>query len=69
MVRCHILPKWYRPQKVIELQRREEHHTCVELDQRHLSRYVARRDEMRRIFGHEDDWRRLLAAFARVAAV
>jgi hypothetical protein len=69
MVRCHSLPKRYRPQKVIELQRRGEHDTCVELDHRHLSRYVARRDEMRRIFGHEDVWGRLLAAFARVAAV
>jgi len=69
MVRAHSLPKRYRPQKVIELQRRREHHTCIELDHRHLNLCVARCDEMRRIFGHEDVWGRLLASFARVAAV
>jgi uncharacterized protein YndB with AHSA1/START domain len=42
--------------------------TRVELEHRHLDRYGARRDEMRRIFETEGDWGRLLASFARVAA-
>jgi uncharacterized protein YndB with AHSA1/START domain len=42
--------------------------TLVELEHRHLDRYGARRDEMRRIFDTEGDWGRLLQMFARVAA-
>jgi len=42
--------------------------TRVELEHRHLDRYGARRDEMRRIFETEGDWGRLLALFARAAA-
>ena len=42
--------------------------TCVELEHRHLDRYGARRDEMRRVFDIEGDWGRLLEAFARAAA-
>lgn len=42
--------------------------TRVELEHRHLDRYGARRDEMRRIFDSEGDWGRLLEAFARAAA-
>ena len=42
--------------------------TRVELEHRHLDRYGARRDEMRRIFDIEGDWGRLLEAFARAAA-
>jgi uncharacterized protein YndB with AHSA1/START domain len=41
--------------------------TRVELEHRHLDRYGARRDEMRRIFDTEGDWGRVLALFARVA--
>jgi uncharacterized protein YndB with AHSA1/START domain len=41
--------------------------THVELEHRHLDRYGARRDEMRRIYDAEGDWGKLLAAFARVA--
>jgi uncharacterized protein YndB with AHSA1/START domain len=41
--------------------------TRVELEHRHLDRYGARRDEMRRIFDVEGDWGRLLALFARGA--
>lgn len=43
-------------------------HTRVELEHRHLDRYGARRDEMRRIFDSEGDWGRLLEAFAAAAA-
>src|SRR5262245_64522040 len=46
-----------------------ENMTRVELEHRRLDRYGARRDEMRRIFDVEGDWGRLLAMFARVAAV
>lgn len=42
--------------------------TRVELEHRHLDRYGARRDEMRRIYDTQGDWGRLLDAFARVAA-
>ena len=42
--------------------------TRVELVHRHLDRYGARRDEMRRIYDTEGDWGKLLAAFARMAA-
>jgi uncharacterized protein YndB with AHSA1/START domain len=41
--------------------------TRVELEHRHLDRYGARRDEMRRIFDTEGDWGKLLELFARVA--
>jgi hypothetical protein len=34
---------------------------------RHLDRYGARRDEMRRVFDTEGDWGRLLALFAGLA--
>jgi uncharacterized protein YndB with AHSA1/START domain len=44
------------------------HATRVELEHRHLDRYGARRDEMRRIFDKEGDWGRLLASFAARAA-
>ena len=43
--------------------------TRVELEHRHLDRYGARRDEMRRVFDTEGDWGRLLEGFARAAAV
>lgn len=46
-----------------------ENVTRVELEHRHLDRYGARRDEMRRIFDVEGDWGRLLALFARAAAI
>jgi uncharacterized protein YndB with AHSA1/START domain len=42
--------------------------TRVELEHRHLDRYGARRDEMRRIFDTEGDWGRVLEMFARAAA-
>src|SRR5262245_15478387 len=42
--------------------------TRVELEHRHLDRYGARRDEMRRVFDTEGDWGRLLESFARAAA-
>ncbi len=42
--------------------------TRVELEHRHLDRYGARRDEMRRIYDTEGDWGKLLAAFAQLAA-
>lgn len=42
--------------------------TRVELEHRHLDRYGARRDQMRRIFDSEGDWGKLLEAFAGVAA-
>jgi uncharacterized protein YndB with AHSA1/START domain len=42
--------------------------TRVELEHRHLDRYGARRDEMRRIYDTEGDWGKLLEMFARVAA-
>jgi uncharacterized protein YndB with AHSA1/START domain len=45
-----------------------ENLTRVELEHRHLDRYGARRDEMRRIFETEGDWGRVLALFARAAA-
>ena len=41
--------------------------TRVELEHRHLDRYGARRDEMRRIFDTSGDWGRLLQMFARLA--
>ena len=41
--------------------------TRVELEHRHLDRYGARRDQMRRIFETEGDWGRLLQAFSRAA--
>jgi uncharacterized protein YndB with AHSA1/START domain len=41
--------------------------TRVELEHRHLDRYGARRDEMRRVFDTEGDWGRLLGAFAQAA--
>ncbi|MCA1585162.1 MAG: SRPBCC family protein [Acidobacteria bacterium] len=41
--------------------------TRVEFEHRHLDRYGARRDEMRRIFDVKGDWGRLLALFARAA--
>ena len=41
--------------------------TRVELEHRHLDRYGARRDEMRRIFQTEGDWGRLLQMFARAS--
>jgi uncharacterized protein YndB with AHSA1/START domain len=44
------------------------HRTRVELEHRHLDRYGARRDEMRRIYDTEGDWGKLLEAFARAAA-
>lgn len=42
--------------------------TRVEFEHRHLDRYGARRDQMRRVFDVEGDWGRLLEGFARVAA-
>ena len=42
--------------------------TRVELEHRHLDRYGARRDEMRRIFDTEGDWGKFLELFARAAA-
>jgi uncharacterized protein YndB with AHSA1/START domain len=42
--------------------------TRVELEHRHLDRYGARRDEMRRIFDTDGDWGRLLASFGERAA-
>jgi uncharacterized protein YndB with AHSA1/START domain len=42
--------------------------TRVELEHRHLDRYGARRDEMRRIFDTEGDWGKLLEMFARAVA-
>ena len=42
--------------------------TRVELEHRHLDRYGARREEMRRIFDTEGDWGRVLGMFARAAA-
>jgi len=42
--------------------------TRVDLEHRHLDRYGARRDEMRRIFDTEGDWGRLLQLFARAAS-
>ena len=42
--------------------------TRVELEHRHLDRYGARREEMRRVFDTEGDWGRLLQGFAQVAA-
>ncbi len=44
-----------------------ERSTRVELEHRHLDRYGARRDEMRRVFDTEGDWGRLLQGFARTA--
>ena len=41
--------------------------TRVALEHRHLDRYGARRDEMRRIFETDGDWGRLLESFARAA--
>ena len=42
--------------------------TRVELEHRHLDRYGARREEMRRVFDSEGDWGKLLAQFAGLAA-
>ena len=42
--------------------------TRVELEHRHLDRYGARRDEMRRVYDTEGDWGKLLEMFARAAA-
>ena len=42
--------------------------TRVELEHRHLDRYGAHRDKMRRVFDTEGDWGRILEAFASVAA-
>jgi uncharacterized protein YndB with AHSA1/START domain len=42
--------------------------TRVELEHRHLDRYGARRDEMRRVFDKEGDWGRLLGMFGAAAA-
>jgi len=44
-----------------------DNRTRVELEHRHLDRYGARRDEMRRIYDTEGDWGKLLEAFARTA--
>ena len=41
--------------------------TRVELEHRHLDRYGARRDEMRRVFDQDGDWGKLLGMFAREA--
>jgi uncharacterized protein YndB with AHSA1/START domain len=41
--------------------------TRVELEHRHLDRYGTRRDEMRRIYGTEGDWGKLLQSFAHAA--
>jgi uncharacterized protein YndB with AHSA1/START domain len=43
--------------------------TRVELEHRHLDRYGARRDEMRRIFESDMGWKGLLDAFADRASV
>ena len=42
--------------------------TRVKLEHRHLDRYGARRDEMRRIFDSEGDWGKFLELFARAAS-
>ena len=42
--------------------------TRVELEHRHLDRYGARRDEMRRIFDSDGDWGKFLELFARAAS-
>ncbi len=42
--------------------------TRLELEHRHLDRYGAHRDQMRRIFDTEGDWGKLLERFARFAA-
>jgi uncharacterized protein YndB with AHSA1/START domain len=44
-----------------------DNRTRVELEHRHLDRYGARRDEMRRVYDTEGDWGKLLEAFARTA--
>lgn len=49
--------------------RETDQRTRVELEHRHLDRYGARRDEMRRIFDTEGDWGKLLALFAQAATV
>jgi uncharacterized protein YndB with AHSA1/START domain len=41
--------------------------TRVELEHRHLDRYGARRDEMRRVYDTEGDWGKLLQSFAQAA--
>jgi uncharacterized protein YndB with AHSA1/START domain len=41
--------------------------TQVELEHRHLDRFGARRDQMRRVFDQEGNWGKLLGMFARVA--
>ena len=41
--------------------------TLVELEHRHLDRYGAHRDKMRRVFDTEGDWGKLLVAFALTA--
>ncbi len=68
-----ITADWkYNPELKTELEIRfiatSPNATRVELEHRHLDRYGARRDEMRRIFDTEGDWGRLLAGFAARAA-
>ena len=46
----------------------DEQSTRVELEHRHLDRFGARRDQMRRVFDQEGDWGKLLGRFAAVAA-
>jgi uncharacterized protein YndB with AHSA1/START domain len=68
-----ITADWqYDPELKTELDVRfvplAEGQTRVDLEHRHLNRYGARRDEMRRIFDTEGDWGRVLAGFAAAAA-
>jgi hypothetical protein len=62
----------YDPRLETEIELRfipdRENATRVELEHRHLDRYGAHRDQMRRIFETEGDWERLLEMYARVAA-
>jgi hypothetical protein len=53
---------------VKEIRAEDKDVTRVALEQRHLDRYGARRDEMRVIFDSEGGWSGLLASFARVAS-
>ncbi len=61
----------YDPTLKTELELRfnaeESNRTRVELEHRHLDRFGARRDEMRRIFDTEGDWGRFLESFAHAA--
>jgi uncharacterized protein YndB with AHSA1/START domain len=41
--------------------------TRIELEHRHLDRFGARRDEMRRVFEQDGAWGTLLSLFIRVA--